>query len=129
MNESLEIIAAETSEKVRFNGVPFIQIRSNGDSYINAMAARLLGFNHGDTLRFYHTPDQQNWFIANDETNGALMKKASGLLKFCDTKNAKKILEAYQLTGKRANFNLQREVQIKDGIRVLWLIPKPYNIV
>jgi hypothetical protein len=128
MDLQTEIIAAETSDKIRLLGIPFIQLRSNGDSYINSLAARLLGFKHGDTLKFYRSADHKNWYIANDEQSGALIKKKSGLYKFCDTKNVKQIFDSYEITGKRANFPLQREVQTINNIRVLWMIPKPYNI-
>jgi hypothetical protein len=127
MND-IVLIAAETSEKVRYANVPYIQLRLNGDSYLNAMAARILGFDHGDVLKFYHSEDLQRWHIANDPVSGAVIKKKSGLFKFCSTKTVRQIFQAYQIEGTRANFPISPEIQKVNGIPTLWMIPKPYNI-
>ena len=123
------LIAAQTSENIRVPGLAFLCINTKGVSYVNQKAGRLLGFKHGDTLRFYHTADLSAWYIANDQNAGATLYKYSGLLRFCDTPRACDIFRAFQVPGFRANFPVAEYATEIDGLMVLQLINKPFNIV
>ncbi len=130
MSEQVEIIAVETSEKVRFTG-PFMSIRLNGYSYVNKKVASLLQLNHGDTVRFYHNADKTVWYIANDPIAGATIKKIAGLYKFCDLSQARKILRALHVPGTRASFPIGSQIetlQTSEGPRkVLFINPNFFN--
>lgn len=126
--ENLDLTAVETSDKVRLTG-PFVQLTLTGYSYLNGAAARMLGFNHNDMIRFYHNPDHSRWFIANDPANGATIKKNSGLYKFGDKKTVAMIFQSMNLTANRANFPIYKDIVKQDSLILLELIPKPINIV
>lgn len=133
MSSDLDIIPLETSDRVRNTVTPFIQLRSNGDSYMSARAARLLGFEHGHVIRFFKTSDPKVWYISNDPVSGANIKKVKGLHRFCDVVTVRKIFEAFDINATRADFPVSPDVDKKmlpDGsvITVLFIIPKPYNI-
>jgi hypothetical protein len=125
--ESLNLTAVETSDSIRLTG-PFVQLRLNGDSYLSSAAARMLGFNHGDVIRFYHNDDRTRWFVANDPICGATIKKASGLYKFCDIKVVRKIFASFNVTAKRANFPIYKDVVKQGELILIELIPKPQNV-
>lgn len=127
MNEEIELIPVETSEKIRLNSVPYCMLRTNGSSYINSKAASLLELKHGDTLRFYHNTDKTKWFISNHQEQGANAQKSQGLFKFCDTKTIRQIFESYQVNSKKTMFPISSSIEVISGIKVLFIIPKPFN--
>lgn len=124
----ISLIKAPTSEKVRLNFRPYIVLTLKGSSYLNKKAASLLDLKHGDVLAFYQSSDGQKWFIANDNTSGAEVRKNGGLFRFCETKIIKRILESYGVNGKKAFFPVAEEIEEIDGIKVLLIIPKAYNV-
>lgn len=125
----MNLIAAETSEKIRYANVPYIDLRVNGYSYINAKAARMLGFEHQHVLRFHYTEDLQKWFIANDPAQGATLNRDKGLYKFSDSKNVRLLFKSLQLDATKARFNLSTQTDLINGLTLLFITPKPYNIV
>ncbi len=127
MNPEPEIIAGETSEKMKLSGVPYLMLRLDGSSYVNKKAASLLELKHGDLLRFYYTVDLKEWWVANHPSAGANIQKSSGLYKFCDLKNIRKLFDALDLPGKKAFFRLASNVQQIHGTPALFIIPKAYN--
>lgn len=127
MSNEIILNRFEHSENIRLNSRPYIVFRINGPSYINKKAASLLGLENGCTMALYHTSDMQNWYIANDEI-GATVLKNGGLYRFCDTKAVKKIFKAYEIDGKKAFFQVSDTIQIINDKKVLYIIPKPFNI-
>lgn len=127
MSEEIELIPVETSEKIRLTSVPYMMLRKNGSSYINAKAASLLDLKHGDTIRFYHNTDKTKWFISNHQEQGANAQKSQGLYKFCDTKTVRQIFESYQIKTNKAMFPISSSVEVISDIKVLFIIPKPFN--
>lgn len=127
MNEEIELIPVDTSEKIRLTSVPYMMLRTNGSSYINAKAASLLDLKHGDTIRFYHNADQSKWFISNHQEQGANTQKSQGLFKFCDTKTVRKIFNSYNINTKKSMFPISSSIELISGIKVLFIIPKPFN--
>lgn len=134
MDQDFDILPVETSDKVRNTLTPYLQLRSNGNSYLNEKAAKLLGFTTGSLIKFHCTRDLSEWYISSDPMNGALVRKVSGLYKFCDTRTIKKVFEAFDLKCTRADFPISGAVQEKKGpdgnlISLVFIVPKPYNIV
>ena len=128
-----EIIPVDSSDRIRNTSTPYMQLRLNGNSYVNKRAARMLGIDHGSMLRFYQTGDPKIWFISNDEHLGAGLRKVSGLYKFCDVVIVRKVFKAFGIEGTRADFPLAAEVEKRLGpdgeeITVLFIKPHPYNI-
>jgi len=125
--ENLDLTAVETSDKVRLTG-SYMQLRANGDSYLSQTAARMLGFNHGDVIRFYHNADLSRWFVSNDPIQGATIKKNGGLYKFCDTNTVKMIFNSMNLKVTRANFMFFKDLVKQNDLVFLEVNPKPHNI-
>lgn len=123
------LFAADTSETIRVNNIPFIQLSLNQYSYMNAKAARLLGFKHGDTLRFFHNFEKTQWYICNDSEAGAMVRKYDGLLKFSDRKNVRTIFDSFLISGTRVNFPVSDQIETFKSIKVIQIINKPFNLV
>jgi len=126
------IIPMETSDLVRNTQTPFVQLRANGYSYMSKKAVMLLDFKHGDMIRFNRIGDR-GLCISNDPVYGASVRKFSNLYKFCDVNAVRNIFKVFNLDCTRANFPLASEVEEKTDlegniIKVLFLIPNPYNI-
>jgi hypothetical protein len=122
------LIKTQVSNQIRVKHIPQVVLKLNGASYLNKKAASLLDLKPGDTLVFYHTPDFKSWYIANDGVNGVTVNKSGSLYKFCDTKRIRQIFEAYGIVGKKAFFPTEDRLQESNGIKSLYIIPKPFNV-
>lgn len=133
MDQDFDIVPFETSDKVRNVYSPYIQLKLGGDSYLNEKAAKLLGFTHFSLIKFHTGDNYSELFISSDSQSGALIRKKSGLYKFCDTNAVRTIFKVLNIQGTRANFPLSESVEEKRGpngvmLSVVFIIPKPYNI-
>jgi hypothetical protein len=133
----LEIIAFETSSKVKLSGVPYMMLRLNGSSYLNKRAAALLNLQHGDVVRFFFKKDLSTWWIGNHPVNGAAVQKNGGLFKFCDVPAIRMLFDHLGIKGPdpkktKAFFILGTELEQIDvaGVpyKVLFVKPKPINL-
>jgi hypothetical protein len=115
------------NETVKLVLRPCIVLRNNGASYLNKKAASILNINNGDIIAFYNTPDLKNWYIGPDEI-GVTVLKNRGLYRFCDTKLVKKIFASYNIQGNKAFFPVSEKLEQLGELKVLYIIPKPFNI-
>lgn len=131
MTKAADIIALGTSDQVRNTSTPYVQLRLNGNSYMNAKAARLLGVDHLDMIRFYKRSANE-WFIGKDPAIGATVRKNAGLYKFCAVKWVREVFNAMELDATRADFRtaatLEPIATIEGETEGLFLIPNPYNL-
>lgn len=131
MIESVEIVRAETSERYKLpKSVPYLKLRLNGSSYLNAKAASLLNIKNGDTVSFFHKTDLSEWWISNDPIGGAVIRKSGGRFEFCDLANIRKLFGAFGINGNQADIPLSPKlVEIGSSTEGLFIIPKPMNIL
>lgn len=127
---SVLLVKAEVSEKIRLNARPYIVLRTNGSSYVNKKLASLLDLKPGDVLAFYSTEDKKSWYLVNDKSSGAAVDKKDSLYKFCDVIRAREIFAAYHVeAGKvKAFFPVADKLEESNGIKSLYIIPKPFNV-
>ena len=122
----MNLVKFEHSEKIRLPR-PYISMRRNGACYVSSKVASLLDLKHGDTISFSSTEDRQNWYLTNDPDSGALIKKDSGLYRFCDSRLVRKIFVAMGIKGNKVCFPISSEVEKIGDKKYLFMLPKPYN--
>lgn len=133
MDQDFDILPIEVSDKVKNTYGPYLQLRSNGNSYLNEKAAKVLGVVHESTIRFHFSRDMSSFYISSESSDGHIVRKASGLYKFSATKQVREIFKALNIEGTRANFPMANSLEERRDpkgnlIYVVFVSPKPYNI-
>lgn len=133
MDQDFDILPIEVSDKVKNTSGPYIQLRLNGNSYLNEKAAKLLGVVHESLVKFHFSRDMSSFYISSESSDGHIVRKASGLFKFCASKQVRKIFKALNIEGTRANFPMATSIEERrdpEGnlISLVFVFPKPYNI-